>query len=51
MYSHHITKQSYSFVPVQDFQQIWIDEKLYKKYNIDDKEVEFIESLIRPFEK
>lgn len=30
MYSHHITKESYQFVPIQDFSELWTDEKLYK---------------------
>ena len=50
MYSHHITKQSYQFVPIQDFNQEWNDEKLYSKYGITDKEQDFIDSLIRPME-
>jgi len=51
MYSHHITKQSYSFVPQQDFNQTWTDEGLYRKYDFDTREVEFINSLIRPFKQ
>ena len=31
MYSHHITKDSYSFVPILDMSKSWTDEKLYKK--------------------
>lgn len=31
MYSHHITKESYSFVPVLDMKDFWSDKKLYKK--------------------
>lgn len=50
MYSHHITKESYSFVPIQDFSEPWPDEKLYKKYGITKDEIEFIESMIRPME-
>ncbi len=50
MYSHHITKDSYALVPIQERRQKWTDEKLYKKYGITDKEVEFIESTIRPME-
>ncbi len=50
MYSHHITKDSYAFVPIQDCEQNWTDEKLYKKYSITKDEVEFIESMIRPME-
>lgn len=50
MYSHHITKQSYAFVPVQNFNEEWTDEKLYKKYGITQEEQDFIDSLIRPMD-
>jgi site-specific DNA-methyltransferase (adenine-specific) len=40
----------YSFVPIQDFTESWTDEKLYKKYGLAQKEIEFIESMIRPME-
>jgi site-specific DNA-methyltransferase (adenine-specific) len=41
-------KKVYSFVPEQDFEQSWNDEKLYKKYNLTKDEILFIESMIRP---
>ena len=50
MYSHHITKDSYRLVPIQDFTQEWTDEKLYAKYGLTNDEIEFIESMIRPME-
>ncbi|MFN3950966.1 MAG: Eco57I restriction-modification methylase domain-containing protein [Thermaurantimonas sp.] len=50
MYSHHITKDSYQFVPIQDFSEPWTDEKLYKKYGLTEEEIAFIESMIRPME-
>lgn len=44
------TKAVYKFVPLQDFSHPWTDEMLYKKYNLDEKEIAFIESMIRPME-
>lgn len=43
---------SYVFecVPLQDFSHPWTDEMLYKKYGLEQKEIEFIESMIRPME-
>lgn len=41
-------KKVYTFVPNQDFDESWTDEKLYKKYGITDEEIEFIDTLIRP---
>lgn len=38
----------YEFVPIQDFSEDWTDEKLYKKYKLNNEEIEFIESMIRP---
>jgi len=43
-------KGVYTFVPLQDFNESWTDEKLYKKYGITDDEISFIESMIRPME-
>lgn len=43
-------KKVYSFVPMQDFNETWTDEKLYKKYSLTKEEIDFIESMIRPTE-
>lgn len=40
----------YQFVPLQDFNEPWNDEKLYKKYELSDDEIQFIESMIKPME-
>jgi site-specific DNA-methyltransferase (adenine-specific) len=37
-------------VPTQNFNEPWIDEKLYKKYGLPQEEIDFIESMIRPME-
>lgn len=54
------SKAVYHYVPIQDFTAKsdidWsktvseIDKQLYKKYNLDDSEVAFIESMIKPME-
>jgi len=46
--TQHITQKNYVFVPQQDFNEKWSDEKLFEKYNITQEEIEFIESLIKP---
>lgn len=43
-------KKVYSFVPIQDFAEVWTDEKLYKKYGLTKDEIAFIESMIRPMD-
>ena len=58
--SQHGTAKTYRFVPLQDFTDKsdidWsksvakIDQQLYKKYNLDDSEIAFIESMIKPME-
>lgn len=48
--SMNITKDKFCFVPLQNFNEEWTDEKLYKKYGLTQDEVDFIESMIRPME-
>jgi len=43
-------KGVYSYVPIQNFDEKWNDEKLYKKYGLNQEEIEFIESMIRPMD-
>jgi site-specific DNA-methyltransferase (adenine-specific) len=43
-------KKVYQFVPMQDFNEPWTDEKLYKKYGLTEEEIAFIENMIRPME-
>lgn len=48
--SIHITKDSFCFVPMQDFSKPWTDEELYQKYKLSQEEIDFIESMIKPME-
>ena len=48
--SQAINKQSFVHVPIQDFSRPWTDEDLYKKYELSDDEIKYIESLIKPME-
>jgi site-specific DNA-methyltransferase (adenine-specific) len=50
MYSHHIAKDAYAFVPILDMDTKWTDEKLYERYGLTEEEIAFIESKIRPME-
>ena len=49
-YSQDITKDRFAFVPIQDFDESWTDEKLFRKYGLSQDEIEFIESMIRPMD-
>lgn len=42
--------RDYHYVPMQDFSKPWTDEELYKKYNLSQEEIDFIESMIKPME-
>ena len=48
--TQHVTQKTYGFVPMQDFNELWTDEKLYAKYGITLEEQAFIDTLIRPME-
>ncbi len=48
--TQHATKQVYHYVPMQDFSKPWTDEELYKKYDLTQEEIDFIESMIKPME-
>jgi len=43
-----VTKNSFGFVPIQDFSRPWTDRELYNKYGLNDEEIAYIESMIRP---
>ncbi len=48
--TQNAAKGVYQFVPLQDFSKPWTDEELYAKYGLNDEEIAFIESMIRPME-
>ena len=50
MYSHHLTKSAYGFVPILSMNQLWTDELLAKRYGLTQSECDFIRSKIRGFE-
>lgn len=45
-----MTSRNYMFVPYEDFTHPWTDEELYKKYNLTQEEIDYIESTIKPME-
>lgn len=48
--TQNASKEVYGFVPIQDFNETWTDEKLYEKYGLTEKEIAFIDSMIRPMD-
>ena len=49
--SQDAMKSVYRWVPQQNWNQDWTDEKLYKKYGITKDEIAFINSMIRPMDE
>lgn len=44
--TQHTTIKVYEFVPIQDFSKPWTDEELYKKYELTQNEINYIESSV-----
>ncbi|WP_088319393.1 Eco57I restriction-modification methylase domain-containing protein [Kineosporia sp. R_H_3] len=44
------THSTYTWVPLQSWDQEWTDADLYAKYDLTPQEISYIESLIRPME-
>ena len=49
--TQNISKGVFQFVPVQNFNEEWNDERLFEKYGIDSDEIKFINSLIKPMDR
>lgn len=45
--TQHISKSTFSYVPVQDFHKKWSDQELYHKYGLTEEETGFIEKIIK----
>jgi site-specific DNA-methyltransferase (adenine-specific) len=50
MYSHHITKSAYEFVPILDMSRNWSDDELYARYDLSEDEIAFVDSMIKPMQ-
>lgn len=50
MYSHHLTRSAYDFVPIIDMTAEWTDAKLAKRYGLTEEECAFIASKIRSYD-
>ena len=48
--TQHATHSTYMWVPIQEWDRTWTDDKLYKKYGITSDEQAYIESIVRPME-
>jgi len=48
--TQHLSRGNFRFVPVLDFTRPWTDGELYAKYGLNDEEITFVESMIKPIE-
>ena len=48
--TQQMSKANFRFVPYLDYSHPWTDAELYAKYGLTDKEIAFIESMIKPME-
>jgi site-specific DNA-methyltransferase (adenine-specific) len=46
--SQDTTRRVYTFVPTQKWNRRWTDEDLYSKYRLSEREIAFIEKVVRP---
>ena len=44
----HVTQSVFGLIPLEDFSESWTDAKLFKKYNLTDGEISFLNSFIQP---
>ncbi len=45
--TQNISKGVFAFVPIQDVSKPWTDADLYKKYGLNQKEIDFIDTMIK----
>ncbi|MST60231.1 hypothetical protein [Parafannyhessea umbonata] len=50
MTSINVSKAVFQFVPQQNWSKVWTDEELYSKYELSNDEINFIETMIKPFD-
>lgn len=48
MTSQDLSADKFQFVPLLDWNKTWSDTELYKRYNLSDDEIKYIESMIKP---
>lgn len=46
--TQNISKSVFRYVPVLDLSKEWTDDMLYKRYNLNEEEINFIESMVKP---
>jgi site-specific DNA-methyltransferase (adenine-specific) len=44
----NLSQRTFNLIPIQDFNKAWTDSELIKKYKLDNKEIQFIDSFVEP---
>ena len=45
--TQHATHSTYQWVPIQQWNKLWTDEDLFKKYKLTSEDVEYIDKMIK----
>ena len=45
--TQHLSRSAFAYIPMQNFKYSWNDRNLYSKYRLDEKEVVFIDKMIK----
>lgn len=48
--SINLSKDKFCFIPQVDLSKSWTDDELYKKYELSDEEINFIEAMMKPMD-
>jgi len=46
--TQHALRSTYTWVPQQEWKSTWTDAKLYKKYDLSEEQIDYIEAVIKP---
>lgn len=50
-FTQMLSPSAYEFVPLQDFSRQWTDQDLYKKYDLSEDEIVYIENSMKPMDE
>lgn len=46
--TQHATRSTYTWVPMQDWNEEWPEDKLYEKYGLTEDEIDYIHHMVKP---
>ncbi|MGN0075973.1 MAG: Eco57I restriction-modification methylase domain-containing protein, partial [Parafannyhessea sp.] len=48
--AQHVTKDTFAFVPDLTYDHEWTDDMLYERYGLNENEIAFVESVVKPMD-